>query len=235
MASSNVTVVEIGIPGPPGAGVTSAEKASFVLDTGDTLTGELEFHVDGSVLDIRKADGTTTKLSVNTTNATYWLLALLNGLLMRGYSDGGSTQTWAFSSAGALELASTLTTTRVIGDTSIWPIVIDGGGSAITTGVKLDLIVPYNALITGWDIVADQSGSIVVDIWQDTYSNYPPTVADTITTGEKPTLSSAVKNQDTSLNSGSGWAVTQGRYLRFNVDSASTVQRVMIGLKVTRT
>lgn len=235
MVISNVKVVEIGIPGPPGSGVTPSEKSSFVVETGDTMTGELEFHVDGSTLDVRLANGTTTKLSLNTTSATYGLLGLLNGLLLRGYSDAGSTQTWGFTSGGALTLTSTLTTTRVIGDTSIWPIVIDGGASTITTGVKLDIIVPYNAIITGWDIVSDQTGSIVVDIWQDTYANFPPTNADSITTSEKPTLSSATKNQDTSLNSGNGWAVTQGRYLRFNVDSVSTVQRVMIGLKVTRT
>jgi hypothetical protein len=59
-------------------------------------------------------------------------------------------------------------------------------------------------------------------------------VADTITTSEKPTLSAASKNQDTSLNSGNGWTVTQGRILRFNVDSVSTVMRVTIALKVTR-
>src|SRR5690606_39452399 len=124
---------------------------------------------------------------------------------------------------------------RIVGDTSDWSVIIDGGGTTITTGVKFDLEVPYNALITGWDIFGDQTGSIVVDIWQDTYANFPPTNADSITTSEEPTLSSASKNQDTSLNSGNGWAVTQGRVLRFNVDSVTTVERVTICLKVTRT
>ena len=113
-------------------------------------------------------------------------------------------------------------------------IIIDGGGSAITTGVKADLIIPYNCTVLGWDILGDASGSIVVDVWKDTYANFPPTVADTITGTEKPTLSSAVKNQDTALSS---WttALTRNDILRFNVDSASTVTRVTLSLRIKRT
>ena len=32
------------------------------------------------------------------------------------------------------------------------------------------------------------SGSIVIDVWKDTYANFPPIVADTITASAKPTL-----------------------------------------------
>lgn len=113
-------------------------------------------------------------------------------------------------------------------------IIIDGGGSAITTGVKADLVVPYNCTVLGWDIFANASGSIVVDVWKDTYANFPPTVADTITGTEKPTLSSAAKNQDTALSS---WTTTLNRneILRFNVDSATTVTRVTLSLRIKRT
>jgi hypothetical protein len=110
---------------------------------------------------------------------------------------------------------------------------IDGGGSAITTGVKGYVRVPFNCVITSWDIVADQSGSVVVDVWLDTYANFPPTVADTIAASAKPTLSSAQKNQDSTLT---GWTknLTEGSYLGFNVDSASTVTRVTVTLSCTR-
>lgn len=50
---------------------------------------------------------------------------------------------------------------------------INGGGVQIATGVqRLDLVVPYACTITGWTLLADQSGSIVVDIWKDTYANF---------------------------------------------------------------
>jgi hypothetical protein len=104
---------------------------------------------------------------------------------------------------------------------------IDGGGSAITTGIVADVIVPFGMTITGWTIISDQTGSIVVDVWRDSYANYPPDVADTIAGTEKPTLSSASKNQDNTLSS---WttSITAGDILRFNVDSAATVQRVTL-------
>lgn len=111
--------------------------------------------------------------------------------------------------------------------------IIDGGGSAITTGQKGHIMVPFSCKVTGWDIVADQSGSIVIDIWKDTYANFPPTIADTITGTEKPTLSTATKNQDTSLTT---WTttMTEGEWLAYNVDSITTVTRVTVVMRVTR-
>jgi hypothetical protein len=125
----------------------------------------------------------------------------------------------------------TLTNTIVNGS---FGITIDGGGSAITTGVKGYITIPYNCTITGWDILADVSGSIVVDVWKDTYANFPPTSGDTIAGSEKPTLSSAVKNQDNSLST---WttSVSSGDIIAFNVDSASTLTRVNLTIKVLKT
>lgn len=113
-------------------------------------------------------------------------------------------------------------------------ITIDGAGSAITTGTKGYLFVPYACTITAAEIVADQSGSIVIDVWKDTYANFPPVDADSITASAPPTLSSAQKSTDATL---SGWTATlaEGDYLAFNVDSAATVTRVTLALKVTRT
>lgn len=110
--------------------------------------------------------------------------------------------------------------------------VIDGGGAAITTGVKGDLEVPYNASVNGWTILGDQTGNVVVDVWKAAYASYPPVAGNSIAGSEKPTLSSASKNQDLSLST---WTMTltKGDILRFNVDSASTVTRVTVSLRVT--
>jgi hypothetical protein len=107
--------------------------------------------------------------------------------------------------------------------------IIDGAGAAITTGQKGHLIAPFSGTITVAEIEADQSGSIVVDIWKDIYTNFPPTVADSICAAAKPTLSGADKNRDTTLT---GWtkSVTKGDVLAYNVDSASTVTRVTVTL-----
>lgn len=109
---------------------------------------------------------------------------------------------------------------------------MDGGGAALTTGVKADVYVPYACTITAVTMLADQTGSVVVDIWKDVYANYPPTVADSITASAKPTISAAVKSQDTTLT---GWTTTiaAGDTLRFNIDSVSTLMRLNLTLTVT--
>ena len=111
--------------------------------------------------------------------------------------------------------------------------VIDGGGSAITTGVKGDIEIGFDCIITACRVLPDQSGSIVVDIWKDTYANYPPTDADTITSSTPPTVTATTKSEDTTLTS---WTTTisAGNILRFNVDSCSTIERVTISLTVER-
>jgi len=111
--------------------------------------------------------------------------------------------------------------------------IIDGGGSAITTGQKGHLEIPFACTIKQVTMLADQSGSIVVDIWKDTYANFPPTDADSITASAPPTISSAQKSQDSTLT---GWtkSISSGDILAFNVDSCTTITRVTISLKVER-
>ena len=111
--------------------------------------------------------------------------------------------------------------------------MIDGGGSAITTGEKGHLEIPFKCEIQRVTLLADQSGSIVIDIWKDSYASFPPDVGDTITASAKPTLDAAQKYQDATLT---GWTktVTAGDVLAFNVDSAATVERITLVLKVKK-
>jgi hypothetical protein len=138
-----------------------------------------------------------------------------------------ATRTYVTTSIASV----TYSTALLIGCLSF---LMDGGGDVISTGVKGDLEVPYNCNIDRATLLADQSGSIVIDVWKDTYANYPPTIADTITASAKPTLATAVKSQDATLT---GWtkAVASGSTLRINVDSCSTITRCLLSLKVTRT
>ena len=117
--------------------------------------------------------------------------------------------------------------------------VIDGGGSVITTGIKsVSPPIPVTGTITRWTLfsadAATTSGSIVIDIWSDVYGSYPPVNADSITASAPPTLSSATKNQDSTLT---GWttAVTAGAIWRFNVDSVSAVSHIVLGIEIEPT
>jgi len=99
-------------------------------------------------------------------------------------------------------------------------------GAVLNTGVQdagyteceIDAIVEsvycYGGQLDG------SAGSIVVDIWSDTFSNYPPTVADTICAAAKPTITAAVKSADTTLT---GWTkeLSRGDGILPNIDSVA--------------
>ncbi len=107
--------------------------------------------------------------------------------------------------------------------------VIDGGGSVITTGKKGVAVIDGDYTVTGWSIIADQSGSIVVDVNRATYANFPTTSS--IAGSELPTLSSAQKAEDLTLTS---WTTTLSArdVLEFEVDSVTTVTRVTVALRL---
>lgn len=111
---------------------------------------------------------------------------------------------------------------------------IDNGASVIPTGVSGNIVIPFNCTIQQWTLLANETGSVVVDIWKDTYANYPPTVADTITGSAKPTISSSTKGQSSTLT---GWTTTfaAGDILRFNVDSVTNIKALDINLRIART
>lgn len=142
-----------------------------------------------------------------------------------GAANGSSflrgDQTWAAAGGSAGQ--------RTIG------IVIDGAGSVITTGVKGFVSVPFSGTITKARVLsadpAATSGSIVVDVWKDTYANYPPADADSITASAPPTISAATKSEDSTLT---GWttSVTAGDVFGFNVDSVTSLTRVVVELTV---
>lgn len=113
-------------------------------------------------------------------------------------------------------------------------ITIDGAGSVITTGFKGSVMVPYTGTIESVTILADQSGSIQIDIWKDTYANFPPTDADSITASAVPAISASTKYQDSTLT---GWTKTfsAGDIFGFNVDSVSAITRATLILKVRKT
>jgi len=112
--------------------------------------------------------------------------------------------------------------------------IIDGGGSEIALGIHGDLEIPFACTINRVTMLADQSGSIVVDIWKQAYADYPPENAQSITASAPPTISGDTDSQDSTLT---GWttAIAAGDCLRFYVDSVTDIERVTISLKVTKT
>jgi len=134
-----------------------------------------------------------------------------------------------FPSVMPLEVSSALITINFI---------IDGGASVIATGMKGYLSCDFAGTISQVELLADVSGSIVVNIWKCTYAQFDagsthPVVGDKITASAPPTITTATKSQDTTLT---GWtkAFVAGDILAFNVDSIATIKRCTIALKVLK-
>lgn len=159
------------------------------------------------------------------TNASYLTLALNGSLSAERVLTAGSGISFVDTGAnGTLTVSST--STRAVG------VTFDGSGSPITALSKADVRVPYAGTITAVTMLADQVGSMVIDIWKDTYAAFPPTGADSITAAAKPTITADDQSVDTTLV---GWttAITANDCLRFNVDSCATITRCTLILTIS--
>lgn len=127
-------------------------------------------------------------------------------------------------------------------DADLPPIYINGNGYTITTGSKGDIVVPFDCTLKGYTVLADQVGSIQIDLWKCTYSQYStstggvwvhPVVGDSIVAAAPVTISSNVKGQSSTL---SGWTTNliKGDIIRTNVNSCTAIQRITLALNVVR-
>lgn len=109
----------------------------------------------------------------------------------------------------------------------------NGSGSAITSGSKTWVYVPWAGTINNNTITCDQSGSIQFDVQTSTYSGFPGSLA-SIVSSDPPAISSAQKSQDSTLT---GWTTSfsAGTVVQFSVTSATTVTNCTIVLQLTRT
>lgn len=111
--------------------------------------------------------------------------------------------------------------------------VIDGGGVALVSGDKGDLVIGFDCTIDSAIALANEVGDIEIDVWKTSYDDFPPDVGDSIVGAAPITITAADKSKDNALT---GWdkAITAGDTLTFNVNSATDIKRVTIALIVSR-
>jgi hypothetical protein len=145
-------------------------------------------------------------------------------------SSGSSGQSGSSGSSGSSGQSGTAGTSGLSGLN--YTAVFAGNGAVITPGIITYVRAPRTSTITKVTLLADVSGSAVCDIWKDTYANFPPTVGDSICASAKPTLSSAIKYEDSTLT---GWttSITSGDVLGFYLTSCSTITQLTLQLETT--
>lgn len=108
-----------------------------------------------------------------------------------------------------------------------------GGGLVLSPNTKAWIKIPFDCEILSWTATAGQTGSVQVDLWVDTYGNFPPTNDDSITASAPITISGGVKNSDDTLT---GWTkeISAGSYLMANIDSVTNIQDLVIEIEVEK-
>ncbi len=152
--------------------------------------------------------------------------------LVFGGPSSGSAAAPTFRSIVAADLPAS-DIVRTVG------ITIDGGGSVPSTGAKGYIVIPYGCTITGWTIIADQSGLASVDVNFIAGSGAPPT-APNIPTDPTNLISAsapvALTGPSQSAAGGSSavstWykTLTQWGTLMFDLTSVTTCTRVTVQL-----
>ena len=119
-------------------------------------------------------------------------------------------------------------------------ILIDYGTNVVQAGVQGSITVPFDCTLTSVTMLANTSGSVEVDVWKCSYTQYDgfsthPASGDSICGGTPPAISSTTKYKNTTLT---GWGTTfaEGDIIAFNVTgTATSINKLTVSLHVDRT
>lgn len=214
--SPNITVGTISATSINGLTVTSS-TGTLTVANGKTLT------VDNT-LELAGTD--STKMTFPSSSDTVVTLAATQTLTNKTLTSPALT-----APALGTPASGTLTNCTGLPRTATIGFVIDGGGSTPATGDYAYWYIPVACTITGWVIAADQSGSAVCDILAASYATSPS--FSSIAGTDKPTLSSAQAAKDTTLSGWGSTSISAGTFVKINLNSVTTCQRIMVQLIVT--
>ena len=160
---------------------------------------------------------------------------VISGTLISGSTIRATSTIFAPVISGTTISGSTITIggLKAISQRAI-TFIVDGGGSAIASGSRGFLSVPFACTPNNWQLIADVSGNMTIDVRRSSYSNYSTDGANlsSIVGTEKPTLTSQSKNQDTALTTWSGIAAND--ILQFFCDTTpSAATRATLTIFVT--
>jgi hypothetical protein len=208
------TITYAGIQNVAGLSVFGRSANSSGVGADITGTDKQILRVSGTSLGFGTIDLSSTSAVANQLNAAS--VPALTGAVA--------------SAGGTLSTTSTIDLFVLIGD----------GINTISTGVAANwFTLDFAGTFVQWSVLANASGSISIDLWKCTYSQFDagathPVAGDKISASAPVTFSAATKGQSSTLT---GWTTTfsAGDVLAFNVASVTTCKQVIICFKVTKT
>jgi hypothetical protein len=197
------------------------------------LSGVSFVSITGDVVGSGIGEVPTTIANAAVTYAKMQDISAASRLLGRG-SAAGAGDVEEIALGAGLSMSGTTLDAAPKTVTGTLFLCFDGGSSAIAANSKRDLRVPFAGTITKATLMSDASTTSVVNVWVDTFANYPPTVADKITASAPPTLTATDHVEDSTLT---GWttAFAAGSTFRANVDSNNNAKELVLQLDYTRT
>lgn len=209
----------------------------LVGNAGGTAYGVVAISGDGAIT----AAGVLTIANNAISYAKIQNVSATDKILGRATAGAGVVEEIACTAAGRALLAgvdATAQRTTLLAASRTQSITVgfgvDGSGSVIPTGKKIRRVMQQAGTITRWDIVADQPGSIVMNIRKGTPSGGSVTTS-SITASAPPTLTSATVAGSSTLT---GWtlAFLAGDVLEMEVTGTpSAVTQAVVELLCTVT
>lgn len=180
---------------------------------------------------------TTGTLSVSRGGTGRTTSTTAYGLIAAGTTTTGAHQTLAAGTAGQfLKSGGGSALPAWTNLTGMVQFYVDGLGSTIATGEKGDIVVPYSCTVASWMFFADQSTTTRIELWKDTFANYPPVAGDNVTgTGtNRPGTTATTHAQSSTLT---GWTTSwsAGDILRVNVADNNNAQKIHCVIMLNRT
>lgn len=207
---------EGGEPAPPK--VITAEVAPLVEAT--ALTGDVRLDANpgsGKAVLSSGVNGLYLELGTDAAHAAagdHTHLAATSGL------DG-------FLSAADKRALDALATAGIVED----GFRMELSGSPLAAQVTY-LVVPYAATLTGWDLVANATGGVILSVARATWANFP--TATELTTADRPTLTSGQRAARNLTLTTWTTGLAAGDVLVVTVNSAATATRAVLNLRLNR-
>jgi hypothetical protein len=222
--------------------ILSGTSTSILYDNAGTL-GEYAISGTGSVAMTNSPTFITPALGTPASGVATNLTGTATGLTA-GITNALKSATTTIDVSAATAPTSGQVLTATSGTAATWQtpaggssaaqisFVIGDGTNVVPTGTRYAAVrVPFSMTITSCEMVAANTGSIVVDIYMDDYAHWPS--ATSIVASAPPTISASNKSVDSTLT---GWttSVPAGSYLLADVTSVTDTKQVTINLIGTR-